>query len=155
MTNRASKAMGLGLTWRLLPSRADLASPAAPIGDHAAATAAVAQDASAAARVRGRLSHNASLFGSIAEVELSYPMEPRSNASQRSQRRSESFDNDAAGAQVVDEIQGGPQCRVYFSTAVTRRGMDDEPCVDAEDRAADSAKARSIQVRPQCSHCSS
>ena len=44
----ASKAVGLGPTWWPLPSRADLASSAAPIDDPAAATAATAQEKSKA-----------------------------------------------------------------------------------------------------------
>ena len=55
----------------------------------------------------------------------------------------------------MEEIQGGPHGRVLSSPAVAMRGMDDKPCADAEERAANSVKARSVQVRPQCSHSSS
>ena len=151
----ASKAVGLGLTWWPLPSRVDLASSAATIDDQAAATATTAQDACGVARQHSRLSDNASLSWSIAEVQLSSPMGPRFNASQRSPCRSELCDKNAPGAKFMEEIQGGPHGRVLSSPAVAMRGMDDKPCADAEERAADSAKARSVQVRPQCSHSSS
>ena len=151
----ASKAVGLGPTWWPLPSRADLASSAATIDDQAAATATTAQDACGVARQHSRLSDNASLSWSIAEVQLSSPMGPRFNASQRSPCRSELCDKNAPGAKFMEEIQGGPHGRVLSSPAVAMRGMDDKPCADAEGRAADSVKARSVQVRPQCSHSSS
>ena len=151
----ASKAVGLGLTWWPLPSRVDLASSAATIDDQAAATATTAQDACGVARQHSRLSDNASLSWSIAEVQLSSPMGPRLNASQRSPCRSELCDKNAPGAKFMEEIQGGPHGRVLSSPAVAMRGMDGKPCADAEERAANSVKARSVQVRPQCSHSSS
>ena len=99
------------------------------------------------------LSRNRSTHAALTPSVLSW-MSPL-NASQRSPCRSELCDKNAPGAKLMEEIQGGPHGRVLSSPAVAMRGMDDKPCADAEERAANSVKARSVQVRPQCSHSSS
>ena len=149
----ASRTVGGGLMYWPLPSRADLASSAAPISDQVAATAAAVPDASAAAHQRSWRSHNTSLCRSVAKAKLWYDMGSRLDASQHSSRHAEPFANDAARSKVAGER--GAHSRASLSTAImTRRSLHDEPCADAQGWGANSTRTRLIQVRAQCSHAS-
>ena len=149
----ASRTVGVGLMYWPLPSRADLASSAAPIGDQVAATAAAVSDASATAHQRSWRSHNTSLCRSVAEAKLEHDMGSRLDASQHSSRHADPFANDAARSKVTGER--GAHSRASLSTAImTRRSLHDEPCADAQSWRANSTRTRLIQVRAQCSHAS-